>query len=160
MSILMAREEMRLKGNIESDVAALSSLLLPLTEKYGRAIRFMRDPTRGGVGVTLNEIAEQVNGRIVLRESDLPVRREVKGACELLGFDPIYLANEGKAVMVVDGGRANEILHDIRAHPLGKHGEIIGKVNGSDRGPLLLQTSVGGIRVVDYPTGEQLPRIC
>ncbi|NIO16816.1 MAG: hydrogenase expression/formation protein HypE [Deltaproteobacteria bacterium] len=159
IAVLVARKEMMLKGDIQSDVAPLSPLLLPLINKFGENIKFLRDPTRGGVGVTLNEIAGNVTGRIILDESSLPVRTSVRGVCEILGFDPLYLANEGKAIIIADESISSEVLQYLKNNPLGKESALIGEI-GEGEGPVMLKTSLGGMRVIDYPVGEQLPRIC
>jgi hydrogenase expression/formation protein HypE len=119
----------------------------------------MRDPTRGGVGVTLNEMAAAANARFMLDEAHLPVRESVRGVCEILGFDPLYLANEGKAVLIVAGDAAEAIVSALREHPYGREAATIGEVLEGAAG-VRMRTSAGGMRAVDYPVGDQLPRIC
>lgn len=159
VAVLAARQDLALGARVVSDVAPLSGMLLALVERFGERVRFMRDPTRGGVGVALNEIAESSGARIVLREESLPVGEPVRGVCEILGFDPLYLANEGKALLVVDGRAADGILDLLRENPLGRDAAAVGEVAAGTAG-VVMRTAVGGLRAVDYPAGEQLPRIC
>jgi hydrogenase expression/formation protein HypE len=120
----------------------------------------LRDPTRGGVASTLNEIAAQARIGIVLRERDIPVEDEVAGACELLGFDPLYVANEGKLVAFVPRVHADAVLEAMRAHPLGRDAAAIGDAVNAHPGMVVMQSAIGSTRVVDMLSGEQLPRIC
>ncbi len=159
IAVLVARENLKLSSTISSDVASLKGLLIDLVEKFGDGIKFMRDPTRGGVGVTLNEISETISSSLILDETAFPLNPAVRGVCELLGFDPLYIANEGKALLIVEESIAEKVLSFLRKKELGKDASIIGQVEG-EKGPLLAKTLIGGIRVVDYPSGEQLPRIC
>ncbi len=159
VAVLVARRNLAIEAPVLSDVAPLSGLLLPLLPRFAGNVRFMRDPTRGGVGVTLNEMASAANARFVLDESRLPVRESVRGVCEILGFDPLYLANEGKAVLVVAGDAADEIVAVLREHPYGREAAIIGEVEEGGGG-VRMRTLSGGVRAVDYPVGDQLPRIC
>ncbi len=159
IAVLIARKGLSIEAPVRSDVAPLSGLLLPLVGRFGGKVRFMRDPTRGGVGVTLNEMAAAAGARFVLEEARLPVREPVRGVCEILGFDPLYLANEGKAVLIVDGDAAEEILAALREHICGKEAAVIGEVTEGAPG-VRMRTAVGGLRAVDYPVGDQLPRIC
>ncbi len=159
VAVLIARKNLAIDAPVASDVAPLGGLLLPLLERFGAKIRFMRDPTRGGVGVTLNEIASAANARFVLDESRLPVREPVRGVCEILGFDPLYLANEGKAALIVAGDAADAVAAALREHPLGREAEVIGEVTEGSAG-VRMRTLSGGLRAVDYPVGDPLPRIC
>jgi len=159
VAVLIARNQLSLSAAVTSDVAPLGGLLLPLLERFGGAVRLMRDPTRGGVGVTLNEMAAATARCLEIEESRLPVREAVRGVCEILGFDPLYLANEGKAVLIVDGDAADEVLDAVRRHPLGREAAEIGRVLGGPSG-VRMRTLAGGLRAVDYPVGDQLPRIC
>jgi len=159
VAVLIARQGLALSAPVLSDVAPLAGLLLPVLERFGDRVRFMRDPTRGGVGVTLNEMASTAKARFALEEAWLPVREPVRGVCEILGFDPLYLANEGKAVLIVDGGAAEEILAALRKHPYGREAAVIGEVEAGAPG-VRMRTLAGGLRAVDYPVGDQLPRIC
>ncbi len=159
VAVLIARKNLAIDAPVASDVAPLGGLLLPLLERFGAKIRFMRDPTRGGVGVTLNEIASAASARFVLDESRLPVREPVRGVCEILGFDPLYLANEGKAALIVAGDAADAVAAALREHPLGREAEVIGEVTEGAAG-VRMRTLSGGLRAVDYPVGDPLPRIC
>jgi hydrogenase expression/formation protein HypE len=158
-AVLIARNRLELSAEILSDVAPLSSMLLDVLSAFGGSVRFMRDPTRGGVGVSLNEMAESSRVRIVLDESRLPVAEAVRGLCEILGFDPIYLANEGKALLIVDGKTADPIIETLRKTRYGRNATVIGEVIDGAPG-VLMKTVIGGLRAVDYPVGDQLPRIC
>jgi hydrogenase expression/formation protein HypE len=159
VAVLIARQGLALSAPVLSDVAPLAGLLLPVLERFGDKVRFLRDPTRGGVGVTLNEMASSARARFVLDEALLPVREPVRGVCEILGFDPLYLANEGKAILIVDGGAADDVLSDLRAHPYGREAAAVGRVEEGAPG-VRMRTLAGGLRAVDYPVGDQLPRIC
>jgi hydrogenase expression/formation protein HypE len=159
VAVLIARQGLSLSAPVESDVAPVGGMILPLLERLGNRVRFMRDPTRGGVGVTLNEMALSANARFVLDEERLPVRESVRGVCEILGFDPLYLANEGKALLIVDASVADEALAALREHPLGREAAIVGEVQEGAPG-VRMRTLAGGLRAVDYPVGDQLPRIC
>lgn len=159
IAVLVARNRLEIAAEVLSDAAPLSAMLLSAVDRFGDSIRFMRDPTRGGVGVTLNEIAGTSGRRILLDESRLPVREAVRGICEILGFDPIYLANEGKALLVVDGDVSDAVVAFLRGQRYGEHAAVIGEVTRGSAG-VYLRTAVGGIRAVDYPVGDQLPRIC
>jgi hydrogenase expression/formation protein HypE len=123
-------------------------------------IRCLRDPTRGGLGTTLNEFARQSGVGMLIRESAIPVRPEVNAACEFLGLDPLYVANEGKLVAICPGGDAERLVVAMRAHPLGTGAAIIGEVIEDPHRFVQMDTAFGGRRVVDWLTGEQLPRIC
>ncbi len=159
VAVLVARQKLSLANEVRSDVAPVGGMILPLLERFGDKVRFMRDPTRGGVGVTLNEMAASAKARFVLEEERLPVRESVRGVCEILGFDPLYLANEGKALLIVDPAVADEALAALREHPLGREAAIIGEVGEGAPG-VRMRTLAGGLRAVDYPAGDQLPRIC
>jgi hydrogenase expression/formation protein HypE len=123
-------------------------------------IRCMRDPTRGGLSSTLNEIAEQSRVSVELEETNIPVHEEVAGACELLGLDPLYVANEGKLVAIVAPGDAEAVLAAMRQHPLGREAQVIGTVKAADVAPVTMRTNLGTTRIVDMLAGDQLPRIC
>lgn len=159
VAVLIARQGLSITAPVRSDVAPIGGMILPLVERFGGRVRFMRDPTRGGVGVTLNEMAASAKARFLLDEERLPVRESVRGVCEILGFDPIYLANEGKALLIVDASIAEEALASLREHPLGRDAAIVGEVAEGAPG-VRLRTLAGGLRAVDYPVGDQLPRIC
>lgn len=159
IAVLAAREGLELETDIRSDCAALNGLVDELLAE-GEAIHVLRDPTRGGVATTLKEIALQSNVTVTLQESALPLNQAVKGVCALLGFDPLYVANEGKLLAFVAPERADRVLAALRNHPLGRNAAIIGEVTGEGGGKIQMQTAVGGMRAVDMLAGEQLPRIC
>lgn len=159
IAILAQREGLEFESRIESDSAALHTLVAAMLN-VSRAIRCMRDPTRGGVSSTLNEIAAQSGVGIELVENEIPVREEVRGACEMLGLDPLYVANEGKLIAIVDTTVADEMLAVMRKHRLGKDAHIIGTVTDSHPGLVTMRTALGTSRIVDMLAGDQLPRIC
>ena len=159
IAILSQREGLEFDGPIASDCAALHTLVGTMLEA-SPAIRCMRDPTRGGLSSALNEIAEQSRVGMELKESAIPVQEAVRGACELLGLDPLYVANEGKLVAIVDSRYAERIVAAMRTHPLGLEARIIGRVTQANPGRVLMRTSLGTTRIVDMISGDQLPRIC
>ncbi len=159
ITILSQREGLEFESPIASDCAALNTLVAAMLEASS-AIRCMRDPTRGGVSSALNEIAAQSRVGMVLDESAILVQEAVRGACELLGLDPLYVANEGKLVAIVDSRHADRILSAMRAHPLGAQARIIGRVTQANPGLVTMRTSLGTTRIVDMLSGDQLPRIC
>ncbi|MGH2520850.1 MAG: AIR synthase-related protein, partial [Chloroflexota bacterium] len=144
---------------LESDTAALHDLVRAMLAAT-RDIHVLRDPTRGGLASTLNEIAQTSGVSIELEEEALPLQPEVEGLCEILGLDPLYVANEGKLIAIVPEQHAGAVLAAMRAHPQGSQARVIGRVQQRDAGLVQLRTCVGGYRVVDVPAGEQLPRIC
>jgi hydrogenase expression/formation protein HypE len=158
-AVLNARGDMALTTPIESDCAALHELIATLLRAVP-GTRFIRDATRGGVATVLNEIAEASQVGIEIVESQTPIRDEVKGFCEILGLDPLYLANEGKVVCVVPGADERAALEALQGHPLGSGARVIGQVNDRNPGRVVMQTVFGGRRIVDMLVGEQLPRIC
>jgi hydrogenase expression/formation protein HypE len=159
ITILSAREGMALASDLVSDSAALTPLVRAMLEVCSE-VRCMRDPTRGGLASALNEIASASRAGIRLDEDALPVRREVAGACELLGLDPLYVANEGKLVAVVPREHAARLLGAMKAHPLGRDAACVGEVVEDHPGKVTLRSSAGGARLVLMLAGEQLPRIC
>lgn len=159
LAVLAKRKELDLKFNIKSDCAALNNLIIPILKKTG-SIKFMRDPTRGGVATTLNEIAEGSKLGIIIEEKNIPLSTKVKVASELLGIDPLYIGNEGRAILVVEKNSANRTLNLLRKHPLGRNAQIIGKVTKEPKSQVILNTIVGTQRIVDMLTSEPLPRIC
>jgi hydrogenase expression/formation protein HypE len=159
IAVLAARNELGFTTEIQSDVAPLNGLIQSLLAASDK-VHVLRDPTRGGVGTTLNEIASQSNVRIILDETTLPIRAEVQGACDLLGFDPLYVANEGKVIAVAAEQDAQKILATMENHPLGKGAKVIGKVTEKNKGMVTLRTTALSDRVVLPPTGELIPRIC
>ena len=159
MTILTQREGLTFDSALQSDSAPLNGMVAKILAASGK-VRVLRDPTRGGVGTTLNEIAESSRIGIVLQETQLPVRPAVSGVCELLGFDPLYVANEGKLLAFVAAEDADAVLEAIRSDPFGREACLIGEVTADHPGRVVLETRIGGRRIVDMLTGEQLPRIC
>jgi hydrogenase expression/formation protein HypE len=160
MAIMSVREGLEFESPIRSDCAALNGMIAEVLTAVGNAVHTMRDPTRGGLASTLNEIAVASDVGIVMDESRLPVRQEVLSACELLGLDPVYVANEGKAVFFVAPEAAERVLEALRAHPLGRDAARIGQVTSEHKGMLVARTAMGTQRVIPMQIGEQLPRIC
>ena len=161
VAVLSKRNSLEFETTVVSDTAALHTLVASLLARVPEgAVRCLRDPTRGGLGTTLNEIARQSGVGMVLDEAALPIRPEVDAACELLGLDPLYIANEGKLVAVVAREHADEALAALQAHPLGAAAAIIGEVVADDHRFVQMKTRFGGRRVVDWLSGEPLPRIC
>jgi len=159
LAVLAKRKELSLGFGIHSDCAGLNSLIIPLLKRTA-AIKFMRDPTRGGVATTLNEIAQGSRLGIVVQEEKIPVSARVRAACELLGIDPLYVANEGRMLLVVKKEEANKIIGWLRRHPLGKKARDIGSVVDQPRGRVILKTILGTERIIDMLASEPLPRIC
>lgn len=159
LAVLAKRKELDLGFNIQSDSASLNDLIIPLLKKTDE-IKFMRDPTRGGLATTLNEIAETSGLGIIIEEKAIPISAKVRAAGELLGIDPLYIANEGKAVLVVGAKNAKRILGLLKKHPLGRRAEIIGRVTRQPKARVIINTVLGTQRIVDMLTGEPLPRIC
>ena len=159
MAIMAERESLGFESPIVSDTAALHGLIAAM-RACGADIHVLRDPTRGGLATTLNEIAKQSGVGMMLRERDLPVRPAVEAACEFLGLDPLYVANEGKLVAICAEADAEKLLAAMRAHPLGADAAIIGGVHADDHHFVQMTTAFGGRRIVDWLSGEQLPRIC
>lgn len=158
-SILLQREEMTIASDISSDCAPLNGLVDSILN-VSHQIHVLRDPTRGGLATTLNEIASQSQVGIVLHEEQLPVKMEVRGVCEILGLDPLYLANEGKMVIILPSAEANNVLAVLKKHPLGKESRVIGEVMSAPEGKVIMNTITGGNRFIEMLTGDQLPRIC
>ncbi len=160
IAIMSVREGLEFETTLESDSAPLAELTARVLDAGGEAVHALRDPTRGGLASALNEIAVQSRVGIRLQERDIPIWDEVRGACEILGFDPLYVANEGKMLAIVAREQAEAVLAALRAHPLGAEAAIIGEVTDEHAGKVFLRSRVGGLRVVDMLSGEQLPRIC
>ncbi|ARN81183.1 hydrogenase expression/formation protein HypE [Methylocystis bryophila] len=158
-TILCARGDMMLDAPIESDCACLHDMIARLLEA-APGVRFMRDATRGGVATVLNEIAEASNIALEIEEAATPIRAEVKGFCEILGLDPLYLANEGKIVIIAPPEEVEAALGAMRHHPLGQDSCVIGRAVEGEPGRVVMRTILGGRRIVDMLVGEQLPRIC
>lgn len=159
IAVLSKRKELDLGFNIRSDCNALNGLIIPVLKKT-EGIRFMRDPTRGGVATTLNEVVEACGLGIIIDEKHIPVSSKVRVACELLGIDPLYVACEGRAMLIVENKNANKVLSLLKKHRLGRNAKIIGEVVKEPRKRLILNTILGTQRIVDMLTSEPLPRIC
>ncbi len=159
IAILSFREGLQFSTTLESDCAPLNSLVAAMIAASNK-IRCLRDPTRGGLSGTLNELARQSGVGIWVEEKRIPVKEEVRGACELLGFDPFILANEGKLVAVVAAEAAEPILREMKNHPLGQGAAMIGEVREDPHGKVILRTPIGSTRIMDMLVGEPLPRIC
>ena len=160
IAIMSVREGLTFETAVESDSAALHDLVAHILKAGGAGVHVLRDPTRGGVASALNEIAGQARVGIRLQETAIPVPEQVRGACEILGFDPLYVANEGKCLSIVGPEVAEAVLAAMRAHPLGQEAAIIGQVVADGPGRVHLHSRIGGWRIVDMLSGEQLPRIC
>jgi hydrogenase expression/formation protein HypE len=159
IAIMSVREGLEFGTTIRSDTAPLNGLVEAML-LASRDIHVLRDPTRGGVASALNEIASKAHIGMMLTEESIPVRDEVRAACELLGFDPLYVANEGKLLAIVPQTDSERVLAAMRQHPLGAEAAIIGSVVRDHPGVVVMKSHIGGHRVVDMLSGEQLPRIC
>lgn len=159
MAVMLAREALEMESEIASDSAPLHTLAAAVLDAAPHT-RALRDPTRGGIASTLNEIALQSSVCIAVDEDSVPVRTEVRGACEILGLDPLHIANEGKLLAIVPAGEADAAYAAMRTHPLGRHAAVIGEVEAEPDGMVVLRTSIGGSRVLDMLVGDPLPRIC
>jgi len=159
IAILAEREGLAFESPVQSDSAPLHTLVTAMLET-GAEIRCLRDPTRGGLSSTLNEIAGRSGVGMTLEERAIPIREEVRGACEMLGLDPLYVANEGKLVAIAAPNAADRLLQAMRRHPLGQNAQIIGTVLAEDPGLVVMRTTLGTTRIVDMLAGDQLPRIC
>ena len=160
ISILSLRENLGFHTSLKSDCASLHTLVTTMLNKFNNDIHCLRDPTRGGVSATLNELAQQSQCGMKLYEDKLIIQQEVHAACELFGLDPLNIANEGKLIAFCSANNADALLDLMRAHPLGKQATIIGEVIDDSRHLVELQTQYGGTRIVDWLHGDQLPRIC
>jgi len=158
-AVLIARGELQLEVELASDTAPVHELVQTLLE-LGEELRWMRDPTRGGLATALNELAEQADVAIVLDETALPLHPAVVGTCELLGIDPVYVASEGRLIAVVAEEAADAALARLRSHPLGAGATVVGEVRQEPEGLVLMATALGGSRIVDTLVGDPLPRIC
>ncbi|MEH7127129.1 hydrogenase expression/formation protein HypE [Neobacillus drentensis] len=159
VAVLAARGELGITVPINSDCASLNRMLAEVLD-HTTGVRIMRDPTRGGLATTLVEIAEDFQVTMKINELDLPVREEVHGVCDLLGFDPLYLANEGKAIIIVANQEKEKVLDILREYPEGKDAVVIGSVIGKEKGQLLLETPLGSKRLLTRLSGTMFPRIC
>lgn len=160
LAVLSVREGLAFESAIVSDCAPLHGLIAEVVRAGGTGVHAMRDPTRGGLTATLNEIAQASKVGVVLEEPTIPVRAEVAAACDLLGLDPLYVANEGKVVVFVAPGSADAVLEAMRGHELGRSAALIGRVVPERTGMVVARTAFGATRVLPMPIGEQLPRIC
>jgi len=160
MAVIASREGLELETDIQTDSAALNSLVETIIAEAGEELHVLRDPTRGGVATTLKEIALQSGVEITLEETAIPVREAVGGACAILGLDPMFVANEGKLLAIVAPEIADKVLAAMKEHPEGGDAAIIGEVTGESDGKVLMRTAIGGRRAIEMLAGEQLPRIC
>jgi len=160
VAVMSQRSGLGFDTSIESDSAALHELVEDMLAAAPSGLRCLRDPTRGGVAATLNELARQSGVGMVIREAHLPIKPEVAAACELLGLDPLYVANEGKVVAICAPREADALLEAMRGHPLGRDAALIGEVESDPNHFVRMETGFGGSRVIDWLSGEQLPRIC
>ncbi len=159
MAVLTTRKGLSFQSRVSSDTAPLNDLI-NIMLSASRDIRVMRDPTRGGVATTLNEFAKQAQLGMHIFEDRVPVKDDVKGACEVLGIDPLYVANEGKLLCVLPGRDAHKVMLAMQKHPLGKHAVILGEVTNEHPGMVTMESLLGATRIITMPVGEQLPRIC
>lgn len=159
IAVLSARGELGLQTEVESDVAPLNHLIAEILEVEPN-VHVLRDPTRGGLATTLNEIAVQSSVGIMVYEEDIPIHESVQTASEMLGFDPLYIANEGKLIVIVPNDKKDAILHHMQQNKYGKNAAIIGKVISQHEGRVILKTGIGTSRILDVMSGEMLPRIC
>lgn len=159
MTIMAARNFGNFTSDIQSDCASLNGMIREILEA-GCRIKFMRDATRGGIATVLCELAEQHKRGVLIDEAQVNVNENVRGICELLGFDPFYVANEGKIIVVVEAADATKALHIMQQNEFGKNASIIGEIVDEHHGKAILQTGIGGKRIIDMLAGEQLPRIC
>ena len=160
LTILSKREGLTFGNDLESDCAPLNDMTSALIEALGSCVHVLRDPTRGGLATTLNEIAAQSGVGIDLNEAAIPVKESVQSGCEFLGLDPLYVANEGKLIVIVENSAKDEALKIIRANARGRDAALIGTVNGEHAGEVRMQTLLGGHRLVDWLNSDPLPRIC
>lgn len=160
MAVLASREGLDLQSEIKTDSAPLHRMTEKLLKEHGAAVHVLRDPTRGGVATTLNEIALQSGVDVCIDECSVPVNKDVASACAILGLDPLFVANEGKLLAIVDAVAANTALATMRACEFGKGAAIIGEVTAVSDGRVMMRTAIGGLRSIEMLAGEQLPRIC
>ena len=160
IAIASSREGIEFKTTVKSDSAPLNGMISELVKTLGQDIHVLRDPTRGGLATVLCEIASQSSVGVEMNETSIPVRDAVKGACELLGYDPLYLANEGKLVAVVSQKASERALEIMKGSKYGQDACLIGEITGENKGKVILKTAMGGKRLVDKLSGEMLPRIC
>jgi hydrogenase expression/formation protein HypE len=159
IAILSAREEFDFETDVKSDTAPLNGLVESIIDVCPE-VHVMRDPTRGGVSSALNEIAESANMGIYIEEDTIPIADQIKAICEILGLDPLYIANEGKLLAIVPENKASVVLKTMQSHQYGRESRVIGEVTVDNPGKVIMKTSIGSHRIVDMLSGEQLPRIC
>jgi len=159
IAVMSARNELKVQADVQSDCAPLSGMIREVL-RISENVRFMRDATRGGLATVLSEIVQDKNFGIYIEEEKIPTKESVRGMCEFFGFDPLYVANEGKAVMIVPGIDVEKVLETMRKNEFGKEAQIIGEVVNNHRGKVVMQTQIGGKRIIDMLLGDQLPRIC
>ncbi|MDR3523395.1 MAG: hydrogenase expression/formation protein HypE [Acetobacteraceae bacterium] len=160
VAVMSQRLNLGFETDIVSDSAALNGLVAEMVRVATGSLRVMRDPTRGGLAASLNEIAQQSKAGVIIHENRIPVKPDVAAACELLGLDPLHVANEGKLIAIVAPAAAGDLIAAMHAHPLGRHATVIGEVIADAQCFVQMTTSFGGGRIVDWIAGEQLPRIC
>lgn len=164
IAVLSARGDLGFQANVKSDIAPLNHLVSEMlsagTDESGTHVHVLRDPTRGGLATTLNEIALQSGVAILINENQIPVKPAVLAACEMLGFDPLYIANEGKLIAIIDRNSAESVLQVMKRNKYGENAAIIGEVQQAPQGRVLMRTAIGSTRIVDMLAGEMLPRIC
>jgi hydrogenase expression/formation protein HypE len=160
MAIMSEREGLEFESTIESDSTNLNYLVKDLLDKFGEKIKLFRDPTRGGLGTVLHEIANDISKGVSLKEDDIPLEKQVAAACEMLGLDPMYVANEGVFLVVIDPSIENEVLELMKAHEKGENAAVVGSITTEHPNKVVMQSLIGGKRIVSPLVGEQLPRIC
>ena len=160
MAIMSERKGLEFESNIESDSTNLNFLVKDLLDEFGDKIKLFRDPTRGGLGTVLHEIANDIELGVFIKEVHIPIEKQVAAACEMLGLDPMYVANEGVFITIVDPSVENEVLALMRNHEKGKNASIIGEITDAHPNKVVLKSLIGGKRIVSPLVGEQLPRIC
>ncbi len=160
MAIMSDREGLEFESTIESDSTNLNFIVKDLLDAFGDKIKMLRDPTRGGLGTVLHEIANDINKGVTIKESDIPLEKQVAAACEMLGLDPMYVANEGVFIAVVDKSIEAEVLALMHRHPKGKNAKSIGEFTNEHPNKVVMESLIGGKRIVSPLVGEQLPRIC
>ncbi len=159
MAVMNARENFNFRSHVESDCASLNHLVCDILD-HSTGVKFMRDPTRGGVATVLNELAAKIKLGISIHEETIPVSKDVGAICEILGFDPLHIANEGKVLIVAGAEESHKIMEIMKSHPLGKDCAVIGQVVAEHPGKVVLNTGTGSRRIIDSLTGDPLPRIC
>jgi len=160
MAIMSEREGLEFESTIESDSTNLNFLVNDLLDEFGEKIRLLRDPTRGGLGTVLNEIANDISKGVFIKEKTIPVEKQVAAACEMLGLDPMYVANEGVFLVIIDPSVEKEVLKLMRNHAKGKNSALIGEITNEHPNKVVMESLIGGKRIVSPLVGEQLPRIC